>query len=249
LLRERGAVRVSTLAETLGVSEVTVRRDLEELERRGHLERTHGGAILSQRMGPEPAYLEAVARNPEEKRRIGEAAARLAQPGETVFLNGGSTTLLVFRHLHDVRVVTNHVGATLGAADRDVELLLVGGDYRAPSNSCAGVLAIEMLRRVFAGRAFIGVEGVSVRAGLTTPAAAEAEVARTMIEQTQGPVIAVADSSKAGVVADFQILPIDRISTLVTDDELDPGFRRELTDLGVEVVLVGEVVGAPGRGG
>jgi DeoR/GlpR family transcriptional regulator of sugar metabolism len=244
LLRERGAVRVSTLAETLRVSEVTVRRDLEELERRRLLERTHGGAILSQRMGPEPAYLEAVARNPEQKRLIGEAAARLAEPGDTVFLNGGSTTLQVFRRLQNVKVVTNHVGATLESAERGIDLLLVGGEYRAPSNSCVGVLAVEMIRRVFATRAFIGAEGLSIRAGLTTPAAAEAEIARTMIEQTQGRVVVVADSTKAGTVADFQIVPLDRITTLVTDPALDPGFRRELTEHGVEVLVPAEV-GAP----
>jgi DeoR/GlpR family transcriptional regulator of sugar metabolism len=248
VLRERGAVRVSTLSEALGVSEVTIRRDLEELERRGLLERTHGGAILSQRMGPEPGYLEAVARSPEQKRRIGETAARLAEPGDTVFLNGGTTTLQVFRKLEGVKVVTNHVGATLESAERGIDLMLVGGEYRAPSNSCVGVLAVEMLRRVFATRAFIGVEGLSIRAGLTTPAAAEAEIARTMIEQTQGRVVVVADSSKAGTVADFQIAPLDRITTLVTDPGLDPGFRRELTDLGLEVVIAGDQVGAPPRG-
>jgi DeoR family transcriptional regulator, fructose operon transcriptional repressor len=249
LLRERGAARVSTLADLLGVSEVTVRRDLEELERRGQLERTHGGAILSQHMGPEPAYREAVARNPEQKRQIGEAAARLADSGETVFLNGGSTTLEVFRRLDGVKVVTNHVGAALESAERGLDLMLVGGEYRAPSNSCVGVLAIEMLRRVFATRAFIGVEGLSIRAGLTTPAAAEAEIARTMIEQTQGDVIVVADSSKMGTVADFQITTLERVSRIVTDPGLDPGYRRELADLGVEIVIAGDQVGAPPRGG
>jgi len=132
VLRERQAVRVSTLSDLLGVSEVTVRRDLEELEQRGSLERTHGGAISTKRMGPEPAYVEAIARNAAEKDAIGEAAARFVEPGDTVFLNGGTTTLQVFRHLDapGVRVVTNHVGMALEAADRGLELLLVGGDFR-----------------------------------------------------------------------------------------------------------------------
>ena len=170
VVRNRRAVRVSTLSELLGVSEVTVRRDLEDLEHRGLLERTHGGAIATQRMGPEPAYIEASGRNAGEKRAIGRVAASLTEPGDTVFLNGGTTTLQVFRHLDPgVRVVTNHVGMALEAADRDVELLLVGGDYRAPSNSCVGTFACDMLRRVFATKAFIGVEGVGRRSGLTSP--------------------------------------------------------------------------------
>lgn len=239
LLRDRGAVRVSTLADRLGVSEVTVRRDLEELERRGLLERTHGGAIPARRIAREPAYAEAISAYPGQKRRIGATAARLVGAGETVFLNGGTTTLEVLRHVDapGARIVTNHVGAALEAADLDVELLLIGGEYRSPSNSCVGDFATQALRRVFAGRSFIGVEGVSLRSGLTTPAAPEAEIARVMIEQTRGPVIVVADSSKVGTVADFSIAPIDVAAMLVTDDGLDPEYRSDLASAGVDVVI------------
>ena len=251
LLKERQVVRVSTLSEMLGVSEVTIRRDLEELEQRGTLERTHGGAILAQRLRAEAAYMEAMGRHPIEKRLIGEAAAAMVQPGDTVFLNGGTTTLQVFRHLDlpAVKVVTNHVGMALESPDRGIELLLVGGEYRAPSNSCVGAFATECLRKVFATRAFIGVEGLSLRAGLTTPAAPEAEIARLMIEQTQGGVIVVADSSKAGTVADFAIVPLAQVSRLVTDAGFPDDVRDELGEMGLEVVVAGERVGAPPRGG
>jgi DeoR family fructose operon transcriptional repressor len=247
LLRDRGAVRVSTLADRLGVSEVTVRRDLEELERRGQLERTHGGAIPARRIAREPAYVEAISAHPGQKRAIGATAARLIGPGETVFLNGGTTTLEVLRHVAapGARVVTNHVGAALEAADLELELLLIGGEYRSPSNSCVGDFATQALRRVFAGRSFIGVEGVSIRSGLTTPAAPEAEIARVMIEQTRGPVIVVADSSKVGTVADFSIAPIDVAAILVTDDGLDPEYRADLASAGVEVVVAEAPVRVP----
>ena len=250
VVRKRRAVRVSTLSELLGVSEVTVRRDLEDLEHRGLLERTHGGAISTQRMGPEPAYVEAVARNPGEKRAIGRVAASLAEPGDTVFLNGGTTTLQVFRHLDaNVRVVTNHVGMALEAADRDMELLLVGGDYRAPSNSCVGTFACDILRRVFATKAFIGVEGIGRRSGLTSPAAEEAEIVRLMIEQTRGEVTVVADHTKLGTVADFAVAPLGSITRLVTDAGIDDGYRDDLREMGLEVVVADERVGAPSRGG
>ncbi len=253
LLHDRGAVRVSTLADRLGVSEVTVRRDLEELERHGRLERTHGGAIPARRIVHEPPYVEAVSSRPVQKRRIGLAAARLIGPGETVFLNGGTTTLEVMRHMDapGTRIVTNHVGAALEAADLHVELLLIGGDYRSPSNSCVGDFATQALRRVFAGRSFIGVEGVSLRSGLTTPAAPEAEVARVMIEQTRGPVIVVADSSKVGTVADFSIAPIEVAAMLITDDGLDGDYRSDLAAAGVEVVIADarEAVASVAHGG
>ncbi len=236
-------MRVSTLSEMLGVSEVTIRRDLEDLERRDLLERTHGGAILAQRMAQEPSYVVAVSRNQAEKRRIGATAARLANAGDTVFLNGGTTTLEVFRGLDPhVRVVTNHVGAAQEAADRDADLILVGGEYRSPSNSCVGEFATQTLRRIFATRAFIGAEGVSLRSGLTTPKAPEAEIARVMIEQTRGQVVVVADSSKVGTIADFSIAPIDAASVLVTDGGLDDEYRAELEAVGVRVLLAGDPV-------
>jgi DeoR family fructose operon transcriptional repressor len=246
-------VRVSALAQMLDVSEVTIRRDLEELEGRGILERTHGGAVRSQRIGPEPSYLEAVARRSDEKRAIGRTAAATVRPRDTVFLNGGTTTLEVFRHLDspDVKVVTNHVGMTMESADPvAAELILIGGEYRAPSNSCVGAFATEALRRVFASRAFIGVEGLSPRSGVTTPAAPEAEIARVMIEQTQGPVTVVADSSKVGAIAEFAIAPLERLTSLVTDSGIDPAYREELEHGGLEVVVAGRVhAGAPGGAG
>jgi DeoR family transcriptional regulator, fructose operon transcriptional repressor len=243
LLRERHVVRVSTLSELMGVSEVTIRRDLEGLERRGLLERTHGGAVLTQRIRSEPAYLEAAASSPEEKRLIGRAAGGLIEQGDTIYLNGGTTTLQVFRHLDvpGAKVVTNHVGIALEAADRDVELLLLGGHYRAPSNSLVGPFATDALRRTYANKAFIGVEGISLRSGLTTPTAAEAEIARVMIEQTRGSVCVVADHTKIGTVADFQIAALDAVDRLVVDAEIDPEYRSQLQEAGIDVVMAGEM--------
>jgi len=249
LLRERGVVRVSTLSDLLGVSEVTIRRDLEALERRGLLERTHGGAVLSRRMAAEPAYLEAITVHAAEKRLIGATAARLVERGDTIFLNGGTTTLEVFRHLSapELKVVTNHVGMAVEAVDRDVELVLVGGHYRAPSNSVVGPFATEALRRVYANKAFLGVEGISLRSGLTTPSAAEAEIARLMIEQTRGEVSVVADASKVGTVADFAIAPLDRVDRLIVDPGIGDEYREGLAEQGVEVVLAAELVDAGAR--
>ena len=182
---------------------------------------------------------------PVEKQRIAAAAARLAADGDTVFLNGGTTTLEVVRHLGpNVRVVTNHVGAAMEAGD-GAGARAGGWWYRVASNSCVGELATRTLRGIFATRSFIGVEGFSLRSGLTTPAIAEAEVARVMIEQTRGQVVIVADSSKVGVVADFSIAPIEAASILVTDAGLDDEYRVELTALGVQVVVADDVIVVP----
>jgi DeoR family transcriptional regulator, fructose operon transcriptional repressor len=246
LLEERQVVRVSAMSELLGVSEVTIRRDLEELERRGILERIHGGAISNRRIRSEPRYVEAMTSHPEEKRDIGRAAAALVEPGETLFLNGGTTTLEVFRHLEvrGIRVVTNHVGIPLESGDADVDLIVVGGQYRAPSNSLVGPFATDAVRRMHATKAFIGVEGVSVRSGATTPSAAEAEIARLMIERTRGEVILVADSSKMGTVADFVVAGLEEVTGLVTDSGIDREYLDGLAEAGVEVVVADEPVPA-----
>ena len=250
LLREHLVVRVSSLSEQMGVSEVTIRRDLEALERRGLLERTHGGAVLTHRMRSEPAYFEAISSNPEEKRQIGEAAAAMAEPGDAVYLNGGTTTLQVFRHLRapGLKVITNHVGIALEAAEHDAELLLLGGHYRAPSNSVVGPFATEALRRTHATKAFVGVEGVSLSSGLTTPVAAEAEIARVMIEQTRGRVVVVADHSKVGTVADFVIAPLEQVDALVVDAGIGTEYLTQLADAGLEVVVAGDLAQGGARG-
>jgi DeoR/GlpR family transcriptional regulator of sugar metabolism len=250
LVREHRVMRVSVLSDLMGVSEVTIRRDLEALERRGLLERTHGGAVATQWMRAEPGYLEAISSKADEKRAIGRAAAAMVESGDTLYLNGGTTTLEVFRHLRvpGVKVVTNHVGIALEGADRDSELLLLGGHYRAPSNSVVGPFATDALRRTHSTKAFIGVEGVSIASGLTTPVAAEAEIARLMIEQTHGPVIVVADHTKIGTVADFLIAPLHRVDVLVVDAGVGAELRDELAEAGLEIVVGVAMAEAVGRG-
>ncbi len=240
LVRTEGVVRVNDLSETLDVSEITIRRDLEQLEVEGLLERTHGGAIFNQRIRLEPLYSEKHRTHQAEKRSIGMAAAGLVAAGDTLLVNSGSTTLQLFRHLAlkpDIKVITSNMSAFLEVQGAALELLLVGGSYRAQSNSLVGPLALLSLQQVFAGKCFIGVDGVSLKYGMTTPNLQEAEVARTMIERTRGQVIILADHSKIGVVADFVTAPLEKVDILVTDAGVHPEYVDELRALGVEVIV------------
>jgi DeoR family transcriptional regulator, fructose operon transcriptional repressor len=240
IIRDQGIVRVSALSDLLGVAEITVRRDLEQLERDGKLERTHGGAVYSRRMRLEPSYNEKDQIHREEKQEIGVAAAKLVKGGDIILVNSGSTTLQIFRHLGSrkkLRVITSNMGAFREAQGLDVELVLTGGGYREESNSLVGPLATLSLQQVYGSKCFIGVDGVSIKYGLTTPNLHEAEVARTMIERTRGQVIVVADHHKLGVVADFQTAPIEKIDILVIDKGFDESYRKELEELGIEIVV------------
>jgi len=239
LLRAQGSVRVSTLGELLGVTEVTIRRDLERLERQGLLERTHGGAIHTQRMRLEPLYTEKHLRHQEEKRAIGAVAASLVEDGDTLLINSGSTTLQIFRHLagKDVRIITSNMGVTLETMGLGLDIMLTGGTYREQSNSLVGPIAILTLQQVYGSKCFIGVDGISPKCGLTTPILREAEVARTMIERTRGEVIIVADHSKFGVVSNYLTASLDKVDRIVTDDGFNEDYRSDLEAFGIEITI------------
>lgn len=249
-LQQQGVVRVSSLSEQLGVSEITIRRDLEQMEEESLLERTHGGAILVQRMRVEPRYSEKHNRCLQEKQRIGRACASMVEDGDTVFIHSGSTTLQIFRYLpgkKDVTVITSNAAAFLlaqelgeqepsGQVSGGIGVVFVGGAYRAQSNSLVGPLAISSLNQVVANKAFIGVDGISLNYGLTTPTIQEAQVARTMIDRTKGSIIVAADHSKLGIVADYVSSPLDKISVLVTDSDAEMEFCSRLEELGIQVL-------------
>jgi DeoR family transcriptional regulator, fructose operon transcriptional repressor len=253
-LEQHRVARNSELCDLLEVSEATIRRDLETLEARGLLERTHGGAIWTLRLPLEPAYALSAEVHRAEKRAIGRAAAALVADGDTVFVNSGTTTTEVMRSLAGredlsrLTLVTTNVTGTLEARHRGFDVILLGGLFRPQSNAVVGSFARRSLSRVYAARAFVGVDGVSLKAGITTPISAEADIARQMVERTRGQVIVVADSSKWGVVSNFEIASIDDIAALVSDDGLPRRARTDLEARGVRVVLGSPVPAPDGHG-
>jgi DeoR family fructose operon transcriptional repressor len=231
-------VRMDELSRMLDTSEATVRRDLEWLERDGVLERTHGGAILSQRITLEPEYLLRASINPDEKRQIGELAASLINDGEVVFINSGTTTAQVIRNIRGnagISVFTNNLMAVLEGGGTGCKQYLLGGEFQPHSNSVAGRFALENLRQVYADRTFLGVDGISLIHGCTVPSSAEAEIIRLMIERTKGEISIVADHTKWGVVSNFQIATIDEIDWLITDAQIDPTTLESLAEHSVRI--------------
>ncbi len=241
LVRERITVRVSELSEKLGVSEMTIRRDLELLERQGVLERTHGGALYRpERMNHENGHDNRLREYADLMDQVGRRAASLIAPNDSILLHAGSAALHILRYLDPempVRIYTNNIAAIDEVRGKRAELVLLGGELRRESNSLEGALTMGMIRQIHPSKAFLAAEGISLRDGITSPGFSEAEFQRAMIEQTRGQVIVMAANGAFGRVAEVVVAPLERAHLLVLDRTPPRESLRELESLGVQVLV------------
>jgi len=241
ILREELSVRGSRLGELLGVSEMTIRRDLDALERQGVVERTHGGAVFRQeRVVGKFHYNSAVQENLREKQRIARRAAAMIEPNDIIFLGEGTTCAQMIRYVDSgmpFTIFTNNLGVISEIEDKTGDLILLGGAYNHTTRALAGSLTMEMISQVNVTKLFLGVDGFSLNAGLTTPNLEIATVERSMIRHTRGKVIVMADHSKFGLVAEIVITPIKNIDVLITDRKIPDDFEQDLRSMDVEVVI------------
>lgn len=247
-IQRAGGVRVSDLTRLLGVSDMTVRRDLDSLARQGLVAKVHGGAtavdLETRPSTDEPGFEVKSVREQLEKDAIAKAAVSLVPPGAGIALTAGTTTWALARHLVDVpnlTVVTNsiHVAEVLHQQRRtDLTVVLTGG-VRTPSDALVGPVAVSTIRSLHVDVVFMGVHGIDQRAGLTTPNLMEAETNRAFCTAARRLVV-VADHTKWGVVGLSQIAPLDQIDTLVTDSRLDREARHVLDEAVGELILAGE---------
>ena len=239
-LSSDGAVEVAQLSERLDVSAATIRRDLELLEQQRLLTRTHGGAVGQGVLYELPLRYKS-ARHHEEKKRIAAAAAERVADGWAIGLTGGTTTTEVARAVIDrqrLTVVTNALNIASELAVRpNLKLVVTGGYARSESYELVGPLAEQALAGLNLDVVFLGVDGMSTAAGITTHHEVEAHTNRALIERARR-VVVVTDSSKIGVVAFAQICPIDRVHEVITDPGVDEEHRSALRDAGVAVVIV-----------
>ena len=229
-VRTHGGVRVADLVGELGVSDMTVRRDIGELSRRGLVARVHGGAAaVGGRSSEEPGFAAKSTLATGAKRAIAALAATLVEPGASVALSAGTTTVEVAHALRDLAgltVVTNspRVADVLhDPADHDRTVVLTGG-VRTPSDALVGPVAVAGLAGLHVDVLFLGVHGLDATAGLTTPNLDEADTDRALL-RTAGRVVVVADSTKWGVVGLSSIAGLDAVDVLVTDTGLGPDAR------------------------
>lgn len=219
LVRARERMTVDALAELLTTSRETIRRDLTELAERGLVKKFHGGAAWPE-AGGESAFQARMSENTREKRAIGHLAASLFAPGDTLFVDTGTTTVVFAEELarrSGLTVITNSLGIAqiLGRSAMANRVFVIGGEYRDDAGENVGVLAIEQIARFHAAHAVITV-GAIEPAGVMDFQLDEAEVARAMVGQARK-VTVLADSSKLDRSALFQVCPLSRLDRLVVD--------------------------------
>jgi DeoR family transcriptional regulator of aga operon len=241
MVNRGGAVRVADLSRHFGISEVTIRNDLCELERKDLLERTHGGAARSNKSYYRLTVQERLSTNKNEKLAIANHVATLVNEGDTLFLNSGTTSFYIAQCIRSVKnllVVTNSpmTAQEIGYSG-DCEVVLVGGSYNAPLSFTFGDDAVNQLARYHANKFFFSCDGVSASAGIMTYNTHEVYVNRKFMENSSM-TIAVADYSKIGRMSRIAIDSITCLDTLVTNSCADAGELGAIKAMGVDIVAV-----------
>jgi len=241
---QQGAARVSELVGIFGVSDMTIRRDIEALSGRGLVERVHGGAMaLGGRSTEEPGFLAKSGLRTTEKQQIAREAADLVEPGTAVAISAGTTTFEVARALRavpDLTVVTNSVpvGQLLYEERRPDLVVIMTGGVRTPSDALVGPVAVRSLRDLHVDWLFLGVHGLDPVAGLTTPNLVEADTDRALLSCARHVVVTV-DSTKWGVIGLSTIAALDEVDVLVTDTALPSAAQEAVRSRINRLVLAG----------
>jgi DeoR family transcriptional regulator of aga operon len=242
LVRQHGSVQVSSLAQRFGVSAQTVRKDLRYLTERGVMARAYGGGIHSSVIGPTPAEPPYEAKRTvhlDEKRRIGQRAAALIKPGDTVAIDSGTTAIELANALPniEVTVVTNDFGVLSALTPKDlIRIVMLGGELRRKSMAFYGGLTEEALDALHVDMLFLGVDGFDLERGITTHYEPEAMLNRKMVQGARV-VIAITDSSKFGTTCLHRIIPISDIDMLITDTNAPEDIRQAAQQLSFELLL------------
>ncbi|MGE0211337.1 MAG: DeoR/GlpR family DNA-binding transcription regulator [Parvibaculaceae bacterium] len=240
IVLERGRVSVDELADGLGASRETIRRDLKALSASGAIRKFHGGA-----MAPEPevegSFRSRMGQSVASKRRIAHAARQLFAPGDTLFIDTGSTTLLFAEALQQVpglSVVTNSaaIAQVLSRPGTGTRTFLLGGEYVNDNQQTVGPLAIAQIGTFHMRHAVLTVAAVGLDGAIMDFSFEEAQVARAMIAQAST-VTVLADSTKIGLRAPYEVCRLPEVDRLVTEGELPPELSGMAASAGVEIIV------------
>lgn len=240
LVNQQGRITVQELSSQFSVSEATIRRDLEELDGLGQLRRTHGGAVRAEKTSKEPPMMERIGERPDEKARIGRAAADLIQDSETIFLGSGTTVIEIARNLPsdiNLTVITNSLPVVNELATHPgIELIVIGGMLRQSELSMVGHVAEQAVREFRADRIFLGMHAIDAHSGFTSDFLPEVMTDRAIMSIGRQKVI-VADHSKFDRISSVLVAPITAANVIVTDDDTPQDCIDQLMELGVHIMV------------
>ena len=243
LLENEGNVKVDNLSERFEVSQVTIRKDLAELEEQGLLQRTYGGAVYSHRSRFNVSFLEKLQIEAPRKDAIAQLALNYIHEGDTIVLDAGSTTLSLARalqgKLRSLYVITNSVPAALELSRAGYEILLIGGQVRNHSLALIGPVAVKTLESFHADRAFLGTSGISLSHGHSTPNLLDAEVKQAMMRSADETYV-LTDSSKFGHACLASFARLSEVHFTLTDSGIPPEFREAFERRGIGLRLLDE---------
>ena len=235
-----GSVSVGPLARDLGLSAVTIRGDLNVLQKKGWINRTRGGAAPALHRD----ILERQRLYPEKKNAIARAAAELVRDGDVIMIEAGTTTALIARYLagkQDIHIVTNSTLVfSYARMYPHLQITMTGGEFRRATESLVGPIALETISRLNVRLAFVGTDGFSLERGMTTHLMEGAEIVKAMKSHAQTTVL-TADSGKYGKSGFSHVLPLSAMDIILSDAGLGGKAEAELREAGIQIKIAGGI--------
>jgi DeoR family fructose operon transcriptional repressor len=242
LLKENNIVKVADLSKTYNASEVTIRKDLSALEKEGRLKRTHGGAMVFSNAAYEPAMDLLEKENVEEKKRIALKSYEFIDDNDAIILDSSSTVrelakLLTSSNKKGLTILTNSIRTAEVLLNNDnIEVIIIGGSIRRNSSATIGQIAVNTIKNIKVDKAFIGVNGIDIEYGFSTPIFAVSEVKQASI-QAANQVYILSDKSKFHKTSLAKICEINDVDFLITDKDISLNYLDSLKKTGLEIIL------------
>lgn len=241
VIDELGSVKVAPLAKELETSEITIRRDLEKLEQEGLLKKTFGGARKLEFSLNEFLYLKRIKQMEREKKRIGSFAANLVKSGDVIFLDTGTTTHHIAQALKNEKGITIITNSILILSElryvRDLELILLGGNYRPGNFALSGPITEINMENFRAKYAFLGADGITLSNGVTSNDIYTAQITKLMMKYSENPVL-VSDHTKIGLVGSIKYSNLEEFHTFITDSNIPADVANTFESRGINIKKV-----------